>query len=227
MKHLTKFTVFMGFCLIVFYNTALAETMYVSDVLKLTVRDGKGTGEKIIAVIQSGQTVEVLQPEDEWALVKLDDGQEGWVLNRYLTGRMTNNIKLNLLKKKHKALIAQSAALLEEKIKLKEEKINLNEENKKFKAEVDKIQKEAEEFKMSYETLKTESSNYINLKSKYTKTASKLDEYTKNYELLEKELTKLEFKQTVRGLLTGAGVLLLGFIIGFSTRRQRRRTTLR
>ncbi|NNL42792.1 MAG: TIGR04211 family SH3 domain-containing protein [Desulfobacterales bacterium] len=144
MKHLIKFTVFMGFCLIVFYNTALAETMYVSDVLKLTVRDGKGRGEKIIAVIQSGQTVEVLQPEDEWALVRLDDGQEGWVLNRYLTGRMTNNIKLNLLKKKHKALIAQSAALLEEKIKLKEENINFKEENKKFKAEVDKIQKEAE-----------------------------------------------------------------------------------
>ncbi|NNL42793.1 MAG: hypothetical protein HKO79_09910 [Desulfobacterales bacterium] len=80
---------------------------------------------------------------------------------------------------------------------------------------------------MSYETLKTESADYINLKSKYTKTAAKLDEYTKNYELLEKELTKLEFKQTVRWLLTGAGVLLLGFIIGFSTRRQRRRTTLR
>ena len=220
MKHFTKFTVFMSFFLIVFYNAALAETMYVSDVLKLTVRDGKGTAGKIIAVVQSGQTVEVLQPEDEWALVRLDDGQEGWVLNRYLTGKVTNNIKLKLLKKKHKALIAQSATLLEEKIKLKEE-------NKKFKAELDKIQKESEEIKMSYEDLKTESADYINLKSEYTKTASQLDEYTKKSELLEKELTKLEFKQTVRWLLTGAGVLLLGFIIGFSTKRQRRRTTLR
>jgi len=220
MKHFTKFTVFMGFFLIVFYNAAFAETMYVSDVLKLTVRDGKGTAGKIIAVVQSGQTVEVLQPEDEWALVRLDDGQEGWVLNRYLTGKVTNNIKLNLLKKKHKALIAQSAALLEESVGLKEE-------NKKFKTELDKIQKEAEESKMSYEALKTESADYINLKSEYTKTASQLDEYTKKSELLEKELTKLEFKQTVRWLLTGAGVLLLGLLIGFSARRQRRRTTLR
>jgi len=220
MKHIAKFTVFMGFFLIVFYNTALAETMYVSDVLKLTVREGKGTGEKIITILQSGQTVEVLQPEDEWALVRLNDGKEGWVFNRYLTGKMTNNIKLKLLKKKHKALVAQSAALLEERAKLKEE-------NQKFKTELDKVQKEAEEVKMSYEALKTGSVDYINLKSKYTKTASQLDEYTKKTELLEKELTKLEFKQTVRWLLTGAGVLLLGFIIGFSTRRQRRRTTLR
>jgi len=220
MKYITKFTVFMVFFLIIFYNAALADTMYVSDVLKLTVRDGKGTGEKIIAVVQSGQTVEVLQPEDEWALVRLDDGKEGWVLNRYLTGKITNNIKLKLLKKKHKALIAQSTTLLEENVKLKEE-------NKKFKTELDKVQKEAEELKMSYGTLKTESADYINLKSKYTKTASQLSEYTEKSELLEKELTKLEFKQTVRWLLTGAGVLLLGLLIGFSARRQRRRTTLR
>lgn len=220
MKYITKFTVFMGFFLIIFSNAALADTMYVSDVLKLTVRDGKGTGEKIIAVVQSGQTVEVLQPEDEWALVRLDDGKEGWVLNRYLTGKITNNIKLKLLKKKHKALVAQSTTLLEEKVKLKEE-------NKKFKTELDKVQKEAEELKMSYGALKTESADYINLKSKYTKTASQLSEYTEKSELLEKELTKLEFRQTVRWLLTGAGVLLLGFLIGFSARRQHRRTTLR
>ncbi len=220
MKYITKFTVFMGFFLIIFSNAALADTMYVSDVLKLTVRDGKGTGEKIIAVVQSGQTVEVLQSEDEWALVRLDDGKEGWVLNRYLTGKITNNTKLKLLKKKHKTLVAQSTTLLEEKVKLKEE-------NKKFKTELDKVQKEAEELKMSYEALKTESADYINLKSKYTKTASQLSEYTEKSELLEKELTKLEFRQTVRWLLTGAGVLLLGFLIGFSARRQHRRTTLR
>ena len=220
MKYITKFTVFMGFFLIIFSNAALADTMYVSDVLKLTVRDGKGTGEKIIAVVQSGQTVEVLLPEDEWALVRLDDGKEGWVLNRYLTGKITNNIKLKLMKKKHKNLVAQSTTLLEEKVKLKDE-------NKKFKTELDKVQKEAEELKMSYEALKTESADYINLKSKYTKTASQLSEYTEKSELLEKELTKLEFRQTVRWLLTGAGVLLLGFLIGFSARRQHRRTTLR
>jgi SH3 domain protein len=220
MKHFTTFTLLMGFFLIIFNEAALADTMYVSDVLKLTVRDGKGRGEEIIAVLQSGQKVEVLQPEDEWALVRLDNGKEGWVLNRYLTSKMTNNIKLNLLKKKHKTLVAQSASLLEQQAKLKEE-------NKKFKTELEKVQKEAEELKVSYGTLKTESAEFIKLKAKYTKTASQLSEYKEKTELLEKELTKLEFKQTVRGLLTGAGVLLLGFLVGFSARRQRRRTTLR
>lgn len=220
MKHIIKSFVFTGVLLLLFSNPILAETMYVSDVLKLTVRAGKGTSEKIIAVIESGQTVDVLQPEDEWALVLLDDGKEGWVLNRYLTGKITNNIKLKLLKKKHKALTVQSATLLEENIKLKEE-------NKKFKSELDKVQKKAEELKISYEALRTESADYIKLKSKYTKATLQLDEYTKKSALLEKELTKLEFRRTIRWFLTGAGVLLLGFLIGFATRRQRRRTTLR
>lgn len=220
MKHITKFIVFIGFFLIVFYNTAHAETMYVSDVLKLTVRTGKGQDYKIIAVIQSGQTVEVLQPEDEWALVRLDDGKEGWVLTRYLTSKITNNVKLQWLQKKHKALTVQTATLLEENTKIKEE-------NKNFKTDLNKTQSKAEELNISYEALKTESADYIKLKSKYEKTASQLAEYVEKSELLEKELTKLEFGRTIRWFLAGASVLLLGFLIGFSTRRQRRRTTLR
>jgi len=220
MKHIIKSFVFIGVILLLFSTPILAETMYVSDVLKLTVRAGRGTSEKIIAVIQSGQTVDVIQPDDGWALVRLDDGKEGWVLSRYLTGKMTNNIRLRQLRKKHKVLTAQSAELLEENLKLKEE-------NKKIKFEIDHARKKAEDLTMSYEALKTESADFIKLKSKYTKAASQLAEYTEKSELLGKELTKLEFRRTIRWFLSGAGVLLLGFFVGFTTKRQRRRTTLR
>ncbi len=220
MNHITKFIVFVGFFLMVFYNAAYAETMYVSDVLKLTVREGKGTGEKILAVIQSGQRVDVLQIEDEWALVLFDDDKEGWVLSRFLTSKITNNVKLKWLQKKHKTLTVQAATLLEENTKLKKEK-------KEIDSSLKKADKSVEELNKSYNTLKTESADYIKLKSKFQKTASQLAEYAEKSERLEKELTKLEFRQTIRWLLTGAGVLLLGFLMGFSSRSQRRRPTLR
>jgi len=220
MNQIIKFIISIGFFLMVFYNAAHAETMYVSDVLKLTVREGKGTGEKIIAVIQSGQRVDVQQIEDEWALVLFDDGKEGWVLSRFLTSKITNNVKLKWLQKKHKTLTVQAAALLEENAKLKKEK-------KEIDSSLEKADKSVEELNKSYNTLKTESADYIKLKSKFQKTASQLAEYAEKSERLEKELTKLEFRQTIRWLLTGAGVLLLGFLIGFATKRQRRRTTLR
>jgi len=220
MKHFIKSFVFTGVLLLLFSTSILAETMYVSDVLKLTVRAGKGTSEKIITVIQSGQTVDVLQQEDKWALVRLPDGKEGWVLTRYLTSKITNNVKLKWLQKKHKTLTVQAATLLEENTKLKKEK-------KELDSSLKKADKSVEEINKSYDILKTESADYIKLKSKFKKTASQLVEYTEKSELLEKELTKLAFRQTIRWFLTGAGVLLLGFLIGFSTRRQRRRTTLR
>lgn len=220
MKNIIKSFVFAGILLLLFSTPILAETMYVSDILKLTVRAGKGQDYKIISVIQSGQTVDVLQPEDKWALVRLDDGKEGWVLTRYLTSKITNNVKLQWLQKKHKTLTVQAATLLEENTKLKKEK-------KELDFILNKAEKSAEELNKSYEALKTESADYIKLKSKYTKAASQLAEYTEKSELLEKELTKFEFSQTIRWFLTGAGVLLLGFLIGFGTKRQRRRTTLR
>jgi len=220
MKHFIKSFVFTGVLLLLFSTSILAETMYVSDVLKLTVRAGKGTSEKIITVIQSGQTVDVLQQEDKWALVRLPDGKEGLVLSRYLTSKITNNVKLKWLQKKHKTLTVQAATLLEENTKLKKEK-------KELDSSLKKADKSVEEINKSYDILKTESADYIKLKSKFKKTASQLVEYTEKSELLEKELTKLAFRQTIRWFLTGAGVLLLGFLIGFSARRQRRRTTLR
>ena len=220
MKHIIKSFVFTGILLFLLSTPILAETMYVSDVLKLTVRTGKGQDYKIISVIQSGQTVEVLQPEGKWAFVRLHDGKEGWVLTRYLTNKITNNVKLQWLQKKHKTLTIQATTLLEENTKFKKEK-------KELDSMLKKAEKSVEELNTSYETLKTESADYIKLKSKYTKTASQLAEYTEKSELLEKELTKLEFGRTIRWFLAGAGVLLLGFLIGFATKRQRRRTTLR
>ncbi len=220
MKHIIKSFVFTGILLVLFSAPILAETMYVSDVLKLTVRTGKGQDYKIISVIQSGQTVDVLQPEDKWALVRLDDGKEGWVLTRYLTSKITNNVKLQWLQKKHKTLTVQATTLLEENTKLKKK-------NKEIDSLLKKADKSVEEINKSYDILKTESADYIKLKSKYTKAASQLAEYAVKSELLEKELTKLEFKRTIRWFLAGAGVLLLGFLIGFTAKRQRRRTTLR
>ena len=35
-------------------------------------------------MIESGQKVEVVESGQEWSIVRLLDGKEGWILNRYL-----------------------------------------------------------------------------------------------------------------------------------------------
>ena len=193
--------------------------MYVSDVLKLTLRTGPSIENKIISVIESGQMMEVIKFGDEWSQVQLPNGKQGWVLSRYLTPNETHNIKLERLEAKHKNLMIQAAELLEENNRLQTETERLSTE---FKA----AQKELAKTQSDYEALKTEDAEFLTLKADYNRAASQLAEQTAKAKQLEEELSSLEMNTYIKWFLAGSGVLIVGFLIGFSTKRQRRRPAL-
>ena len=205
--------------LCLFSASVYGETMYVSDILKLTLRTGPSIENKIIAVIDSGQMMEVVEFGDEWSQVQLPNGKEGWVLSRYLTTNETNNIKLQRLEAKHKNLMVQAAELLEENNRLKEE-------NKRFSTESKTNQKQLAKTQSDYETLKAEAAEFLTLKTDYERAASQLAEQTAKAKQLEEQLSSLEMNAYIKWFLAGSGVLIVGFIIGFSTKRQRRRPAL-
>ena len=221
MNFLYKGFGFMGLLLVLclFSTIVYAETMYVSDILKLTLRTGPTTEHKILAVIESGQQLEVVEFGQEWSQVQLPNGKEGWVLSRYLTANETNNFKLDRLQTKHKNLTTQAAALLEENNRLQAE-------NKKLEAAFKTNQKQADKARSDYETLKAEAAEFLNLKSKYEEVVSQLREQTAKAEKFEEQLSRLEMSTYIKWFLAGSGVLIVGFIIGFSTKRQRRRPAL-
>lgn len=196
-----------------------AETMYVSDMLKLTLRTGPSTENKILAVIESGQQLALLEPGREWSRVRLPDGKEGWVLSRYLTPDETSNFKLERLQAQHKNLTVQAAELLEENKELKAE-------NEKLRAEFDTNAKEMHKTRTDYEALKAEAAEFLTLKSKYESAATRLAEQTARVQKLEEQLSELEMSTYIKWFLAGSGVLIVGFLIGFSTKRQRRRPAL-
>lgn len=193
-----------------------AETMYVTDILRLTLRAGPGAGNEIVAVTQSGQSLEVIVTNEEWSQVRLPNGKEGWVLGRYLTPYRTSGLKLEILQKKFDALMEQASSLREENAKLKKD-------FQKTNTELQKNNKTVSEVKQSYETLKNESADFLKLKANYKKAMTELAEKSTRVEKLEDDLAKIESQRTIRWFLMGAGVLLLGLIIGFSAKRQRRR----
>lgn len=193
--------------------------MYVSDILKLTLRTGPSIENKILAVIDSGQMMEIVEFGDEWSQVQLPNGKEGWVLSRYLTSNETNNIKLQRLETKHKNLMIQAAELLEENNRLKAE-------NKKLSTEFEADQKQLVKVRTDYETLKTEAAEFLTLKTRYKRAASQLAEQTAKAQKLEEQLSRLGMNTYIKWFLAGSGVLIVGFIIGFSSKRQRRRPAL-
>ena len=205
--------------LFVFPGIVYAETMYVKDVLRLPLRTGHSTEYKIIAVIESGLQVEVLQVKEEWTQVRLPSEKEGWVQSRYLTHEPTAQLKLEQLEIKHKNLTAQAASLLEENTKLKGEK-------RKLGAELAENQNALNQIGKDFESLKEESAEFLELKSKYDATAAVLAEKSNRLETLEKDLATLTFFYYFKWFLGGSAVLFVGFMIGLSAKRQRRRPSL-
>ena len=77
-----------------------AESMYVTDEFRITMRTGPGTDHKIITMLKSGQQVDVVMTSDEWSLVGTPNGTEGWVLTRFLTTTPPSRQELSDLKLK-------------------------------------------------------------------------------------------------------------------------------
>ena len=201
---------FFAICLLLIWIDARAETKYVGDLREITFRTGPGNDHKIIAMLKSGQTVEVIQEEEEWTKVRLPSETEGWVLNQYITSSPPSSLLLKGLKEKNKVLMIQNVSLLEEKMKIQAQ-------SEKLAAEFEIHKQTCSELQKDYEILKKEYSG---------KTGEKLAKQTKQIEKLEEEITNIQFSHNIKWFLSGAGVLILGFWIGFSAKRQRRRSSL-
>jgi len=219
MKQHFKRIVFAGIVFLCFSANGWAESLYVTDLIKLTLRSGPSTEHKILAVVESGGQVEMLAPGEDWSLVRIADGKEGYVLTRYLVPEPTHNVRLEQLQTKHKALVQQAATLLEENTHLKNE-------NKQLKSDSDENEKALKKLSTDYDKLKAGSAEYIELKEKYTTVSGQLAEQTKRADALDEDLRAIEINQYIKWFLAGSGVLLVGFIVGFSARRQRRRSSL-
>jgi SH3 domain protein len=197
-------------------GTPAAGTMYVTDVLRLTLRSSPNTGAEIVGVVQSGQNLEVVSEIEKWAQVKIPDGKEGWVLSRYLTAEETAERKLDRLQQQFESQKKELADLRSEAAELKKQ-------NQILQTELAQQSRQAEEATKAYDQLKKESAAYLKLKAEHQSTLEKATEQSSQIIGLEKELTRLETQRLVRWFLAGAGVLLLGFAIGFSAKRQRRK----
>jgi SH3 domain protein len=219
MKILLKRVVIIGICLMSLSAVGYAETRYVTDLLKLPLRTGPSTEYKILALVESGQPLEVVEPGDNWSLVRLANGKEGYVLNRYLVPQPTSAVQLEQLQGKYNALRQQVQSLSEENERFKEE-------NQTFKSSLESSETALKKLDGDYKELKAGAAEFLNLKKKYQEVSTQLAEQTERANTLDKELSGLEMNQYIKWFLAGSGVLLVGFIIGFSAKRGRRRSSL-
>ena len=202
-----------------FTATGLAETKYVSDSIPLSFRSGPSFENKILKYLKPGEVIELLQLGENWAKVRLADGKEGWVLSRYLADQPASRDVLERLRVKHQNLTEQAEQLSDAN-----EKLAL--ENKKLMSAVSDHEKALEALRKDYQTLQSESAEFISLKKKHDEASASLQDRNNRLASLEKQVASMELNYTIKWFLAGSGVLVLGIIIGFISRRPRRRSSL-
>jgi len=74
--------------------------------------------------------------------------------------------------------------------------------------------------------LKKDYADLLSYKAKMERDVKELEDLRKKSEILEENFKKLKNNQLIMGILIGAGILLLGIILGSISKRQRRRSSL-
>ncbi len=199
--------------------TVSAKTVYVNDMVKLMLRTGRGLENRIVAVVESGDPVEMLEEGNQWSLVRTRDGKQGWVLSRYLTENETASIRLDRLQAAQETGADENALLSAETQRLKDENRALSEALERRGAECDRIEKD-------YATLKEESADFLSLKSDFTAAGAQLAEAREQNRHLGATLDRLKRERDIRWFIAGAAVLLVGYLAGAIARKKRRKPSL-
>jgi len=195
--------------LFIFVGNAAAETRYVSDMMEVTMRSGKGTGYGITRMLRSGTAVQVLEIDKQtgYSKVRTDNGREGWVLSRFLMNeqaareRLTASEKnLTKLELDNRKLTTTIAAITDEKKLLMK---NLGD----LEAETRSVSQELAEIKRTASSALAIDSQNKDLKSRLVLLERQLQTIRKENEGLKESTARDWF-------MIGAAVLLLGIIIG-------------
>ena len=212
------------------------EKGYVSDMLLLTVRKGPGKNYNVTRTIRSDTPVYILEKKDRYARVRLEDGTTGWVESQYITFEPPESQRISKLESRIEDLQDRVGKLSKENEPLEQKVAGLKE---KYENELKNLEAEFEAVKE--EKGKAES-KLARLEKKYNDLVEKSDNVTKVFqenkrlkektEVLSGKLAKLEKQNKdllktgiIKWFLAGAGVLFLGWLVGKSISKSKRRSS--
>ena len=181
-----------------------AQEIYVRGITKITMRTGPGVEHKIVAMLTSGSKPETIEYQRDWSHVKTQDNKTGWVLSRFLTEEVPKTLLVEQLKEEKERL---EAALEQE------------EEKNQALTEKNNLLVDIEE---KYKKLEQASADFLKLSDSYKALVNESQDQKDQILTLEKNMNNEE----KLWFLSGAGVFIVGLIIGLSTRKKKRSSLL-
>ncbi len=191
--------------------------MYVTDSFKITLRTGPSTGNKIVSMLSSGKEVEVLEVVNDWTRVRITEGQEGWVLSRFLMSRVPWENQTAFLLKENSGL-KERVSPLNQKVK------EMNHQLRELTTTLKQQTTAYEELKKNHAELRKSAGGYLKLKETYEVANSSLKQAQRDVVQLTEENKSLKNMLIIKWFLTGALVLLFGLMIGLVVGKKQKKS---
>ncbi|MBT6583165.1 MAG: TIGR04211 family SH3 domain-containing protein [Gammaproteobacteria bacterium] len=190
---------------------SFADEVYIRDMIYVPLRGGESTKHKIIhRGIRSGTPLERLQTNEQtgYTRVRTADGLEGWLQTQYLVDEPIASTQLDEVKSEMRSLDKQHQQTLlslretrEAKESLTREQENLSDQNARLVEDL--------------ATITTLSGNVIAIDEKNKQLSEERDALRQQIIDLNELTDALSDDRAQQWFLGGAGVLLIGLLLGF------------
>lgn len=193
--------------------------MYVNDMLHIAVREAPNEQAAIVDVVPSGTRMTILEPPEEGASfvhVRMDSGEEGWALARFLVDEPIARQRLETAEARIQRLEKENRQLennLDEVRKARDE----------FKDQAAELQRQTEELTEELERIKAISAEAVALDQENRRLTAELEIARKAQREAEQTAEAAETElYTIAGIAAVLG-LGLGFYIGYTPVRREKK----
>jgi SH3 domain protein len=199
---------------------AQTQTAYISDELTVPLRRGPSNGHKIVNMLPSGTQLTILGEDQAagFSNVRTPNGTEGWVPTQFLASQPIARDRLAAATRRVEALEAQLKSLRENYQEARgaskeneSRATDLGKQTEKLQAELAEIRRVSATSIANYEENKRLKTENQSLQTKVTQ--------------LSERVKQLERNVTVKWLLAGGGLVLLGLILGAWIKSRPKRST--
>lgn len=183
---------------------------YVTDKLDVQMRSGPGANHKVSRNLNSGTPVTVLfqSAENGYTLVRLEGGEEGWILTRYFSTDTPAQLLYEDAARKLERAQEENRQLKEEVSQLRAGKDGSDKSLSQLHADTDRLNSELI-------AVKHASSNALQIQSERDRLQASVIELERTLDTLRREKQVLDDDYRQDWFLIGAGVLVGGMLLGW------------
>jgi SH3 domain protein len=193
-----------------------AQTVYVADQFRITLRKNPAQNARILAMLSSGTKLEVLEENKHWLRVRTPQDRTGWILKRFSMERIPREQVVRRLRER-------VASLEEQKNRTRQTIERLQVTNSRLAEELKSTNQSLNQVREKYGQLQSEVPDLPQIKKALRTTRKELQASRTRIQELEKVNKSLRSRANQLWFLAGAGTVFVSCFIGFILGRIRRK----